>query len=48
MEAVHASRNNSVDDISWKELPGIGRTVSGVTPWPRADGNFTAGEGPSL
>ncbi|KAF8894306.1 hypothetical protein CPB85DRAFT_1330172 [Mucidula mucida] len=40
MEAVHASRNNS--------LPGIGRTVSGVTPWPRADGNFTAGEGPSL
>ncbi|KAF9026544.1 hypothetical protein BDZ89DRAFT_1092397 [Hymenopellis radicata] len=48
MEAAHASRNNSVDDIFWKELPGIGRTVSGVTPWPREDGNFTAGSGPSL
>ncbi|KAJ3733166.1 hypothetical protein DFJ43DRAFT_995830 [Lentinula guzmanii] len=50
-EAAHAIRNTSVADIFWKELPGLGRTLSGVTPWPR-DGdngaNFSAGTGPSL
>ncbi|KAJ4484122.1 hypothetical protein C8J55DRAFT_535358 [Lentinula edodes] len=50
-EAAHAIRNSSVADIFWKELPGLGRTLSGVTPWPR-DGNnganFSAGAGPSL
>jgi len=49
-EAAHAMRNNSVEGYHWKELPGLGRTLSGVTPWPReADqGNFSAGAGPSL
>ncbi|THH28766.1 hypothetical protein EUX98_g5425 [Antrodiella citrinella] len=50
IEAVHASRNTSVDGLTWINLPGIGRTLSGVTPWPRggADLNFTAGSGPSI
>ncbi|KIY66773.1 glycoside hydrolase family 115 protein [Cylindrobasidium torrendii FP15055 ss-10] len=47
-EAAHAARNTSVDEITWKELPGAGRTHSGVTPWPRGDANFTVGTGPSL
>ncbi|KAF5381526.1 hypothetical protein D9757_008168 [Collybiopsis confluens] len=50
-EAAHASRNTSASGIFWKELPGLGRTLSGITPWPR-DGdngaNFTAGSGPSI
>ncbi|KAH8079833.1 hypothetical protein BXZ70DRAFT_1050614, partial [Cristinia sonorae] len=50
IEAGHSSRNTSVDGLTWVELPGIGRTVSGVTPWPRGslDKNFTAGSGPSI
>ncbi|KAF8889126.1 hypothetical protein BD779DRAFT_1672064 [Infundibulicybe gibba] len=51
IEAAHASRNNSVAGVTWKELPGFGRTLSGVTPWPRSGNNganFTAGTGPSL
>lgn len=50
IEAAHASRNTSVDGITWVELPGYGRTLSGVTPWPRggSEQNFTAGTGPSL
>ncbi|KAF5366744.1 hypothetical protein D9758_006544 [Tetrapyrgos nigripes] len=50
-EAAHASRNNPVQGIRWTEIPGLGRTLSGITPWPRsgADGaNFTAGSGPSV
>jgi len=51
IEAAHATRNTSVSGVTWTELPGLGRTLSAVTPWPRlgADGaNFTAGTGPSL
>ena len=50
IEAAHASRNTSVAGITWTELPDIGRTVSGVTPWPRGgdEKNFTAGSGPSM
>ncbi|CCM00698.1 uncharacterized protein FIBRA_02738 [Fibroporia radiculosa] len=50
MEAVHAARNTSVDGITWTNLPGYGRTLSGVTPWPRGGDelNFTVGTGPSI
>lgn len=50
IEAAHATRNTSVDGLTWIELPGIGRTLSGVTPWPRGgeERNFTAGSGPSM
>ncbi|EIW74204.1 glycoside hydrolase family 115 protein [Coniophora puteana RWD-64-598 SS2] len=48
--AAHTSSNTSAAGITWTELPGYGRTLSGVTPMPRtADNNtnFTAGAGPS-
>ncbi|EIN14686.1 hypothetical protein PUNSTDRAFT_96714 [Punctularia strigosozonata HHB-11173 SS5] len=51
MEAAHATRNTSVDGVTWTTIPNYGRTLSGVTPWPRtgANGrNFSAGSGPSL
>ncbi|KAI0758921.1 hypothetical protein C8Q74DRAFT_1300799 [Fomes fomentarius] len=50
IEAAHASRNTTVEGLTWTEIPGIGKTVSGVTPWPRGgqDMNFTAGSGPSI
>ncbi|EPQ55955.1 hypothetical protein GLOTRDRAFT_121307 [Gloeophyllum trabeum ATCC 11539] len=51
IEAAHTSRNTSVAGITWKEIPNYGRTISGVTPWPRTGdngGNFTAGTGPSI
>ncbi|KAJ7454980.1 hypothetical protein B0H11DRAFT_257884 [Mycena galericulata] len=50
-EAEHATRNISVAGMVWRTLPGLGRTLSGVTPWPRLgnnENNFTAGTGPSL
>ena len=51
IEAAHAVRNTSVSGVTWAELPGLGRTESGVTPWPRMGNNgqnFTLGEGPSI
>ncbi|KAF7966554.1 hypothetical protein HWV62_37875 [Athelia sp. TMB] len=51
IEAAHATRNTTVSGVTWTELPGYGKTTSGVTPWPRTgnDGNnFTIGSGPSL
>ncbi|KAI0369314.1 hypothetical protein BV20DRAFT_1113770 [Pilatotrama ljubarskyi] len=50
IEAAHSSRNTTVQGITWTELPGHGRTLSAVTPWPRGGSelNFTAGSGPSI
>ncbi|KAI0085503.1 hypothetical protein BDY19DRAFT_996640 [Irpex rosettiformis] len=50
IEAAHTSRNTTIDGISWSELPGYGRTLSAITPWPRGgdEKNFTAGSGPSV
>ncbi|KAI0659591.1 hypothetical protein C8Q70DRAFT_915222 [Cubamyces menziesii] len=50
IEAAHAARNTTVKGLTWTELPGLGRTLSGVTPWPRGGDelNFTAGTGPSI
>lgn len=51
VEAAHATRNISVSGVTWTELPGYGKTFSGVTPWPRTGNNgnnFTVGNGPSL
>lgn len=48
IEAAHASRNTSVNGITWKNLPGYGKTLSGVTPWPRTDEAFQVGAGPTL
>ncbi|EGO20146.1 glycoside hydrolase family 115 protein [Serpula lacrymans var. lacrymans S7.9] len=51
IEAAHTASNASVAGINWIELPGYGRTLSGITPWPRMGDNgtnFTAGTGPSV
>jgi hypothetical protein len=51
IEAGSASRNTSVDGISWINIPHYGRTVSGVSPFPRMGNNgtnYTAGTGPSM
>ncbi|KAH9476877.1 hypothetical protein JR316_0010793 [Psilocybe cubensis] len=48
IEAAHASRKTTVQGISWTELPGLGKTLSAVTPMPLGDVNFTAGAGPTL
>ncbi|KAJ2914996.1 hypothetical protein MD484_g5422, partial [Candolleomyces efflorescens] len=48
IEAAHTSRNNAVDGTSWIELPGLGRTLSGLTPLPRNDQRFAIGAGPNV
>ena len=48
IEAAHATRNTTVQGVSWTELPGLGRTVSAVTPLPLSDQNYAAGTGPTL
>ncbi|KAI0311862.1 hypothetical protein OF83DRAFT_1177164 [Amylostereum chailletii] len=51
IEAAHAARNTTVGEVAWTEIPNYGRTLSGVTPWPRLgnnEANYTAGSGPSI
>ncbi|RXW16249.1 hypothetical protein EST38_g9605 [Candolleomyces aberdarensis] len=48
IEAAHTSRNNAVDGTAWTELPGLGRTLSGLTPLPRNDQSFAIGAGPTV
>ena len=48
IEAAHATRKSSAQGISWTELQGLGRTLSGVTPLPDFDNNFAVGTGPTL
>ncbi|KAG6872327.1 hypothetical protein C0995_010748 [Termitomyces sp. Mi166 len=51
IEAAHATRNNTVNGIAWREIAGYGRTLSGVTTFPRDashDVSFAPGTGPSL
>lgn len=48
IEAAHASRKTTVQGISWTEIPGLGRTLSALTPMPLGDTTFAAGAGPTL
>ncbi|GLB44507.1 putative glycosyl hydrolase family 115 [Lyophyllum shimeji] len=51
IEAAHATRNTPVNGVAWKEIQGYGRTLSGVTTFPRLGNNdaaFSPGAGPSL
>ncbi|KAF8064309.1 hypothetical protein FPV67DRAFT_1672029 [Lyophyllum atratum] len=51
IEAAHATRNSTVNGVAWKEITGYGRTLSGVSTFPRLGNNdaaFSAGSGPSL
>lgn len=36
IEAEHFQRAVSRGEVGWKVLPGFGRTLSGVTPWPQS------------
>jgi len=50
-EAAHATLNTTVNGVTWTELPGIGKTLSGVTPLPATgnnNANFSVGAGPRL
>ncbi|CAK5269584.1 unnamed protein product [Mycena citricolor] len=49
-EAQRATRSNSVSGMVRRTLPGLRKTLSGVTPFPRLsnENNFTAGAGPFL
>ncbi|KAF6749792.1 hypothetical protein DFP72DRAFT_1073016 [Ephemerocybe angulata] len=48
VEAAHHQRNTPVSDIAWTELPGLGKTLSGLTPLPRSAQSFEIGAGPSV
>ncbi|KAF9450530.1 glycoside hydrolase family 115 protein [Macrolepiota fuliginosa MF-IS2] len=48
IEAAHATRNSTANGIAWTNLPRYGKTLSGVTPWPRTDEAFQVGAGPTL
>ncbi|KAF8900162.1 hypothetical protein CPB84DRAFT_1847412 [Gymnopilus junonius] len=48
IEAAHATRQTTVQGISWTEISGLGRTLSAVTPMPLDDTTFDAGAGPTL
>ncbi len=49
MEADHYSRAIGTDDVEWKVLPDIGRTGSGVTPFPvTAEAQVPGAESPRL
>jgi hypothetical protein len=48
MEAAHYSASAPKDGYSFVELPGYGRTLSGLEMLPASIQNFTAGEGPSV
>jgi hypothetical protein len=51
IEAAHTTRRTAVAGVAWRDLPGYGRTLSAVTPWPRLGNNganFSIGAGPAL
>ncbi|MEJ1202554.1 MULTISPECIES: glycosyl hydrolase 115 family protein [unclassified Streptomyces] len=49
MEAAHATRAVETGGVTWREIPDIGRTGSGVTPWPvTAPSRAPGGNGPRL
>lgn len=48
IEAAHAQRNTPVEGVTWTELPGLGKTLSAITPLPRNEQSFAIGTGPSV
>jgi hypothetical protein len=48
IEAAHYSRAASRNGVRWGEIPGLGRTLSGVTSYPTTARSSVIGEGPYL
>lgn len=48
IEAAHYSAKNTIDDYSWEEIDGYGRSLSGMEMFPTTAKNFTVGTGPCL
>ncbi|WP_233244567.1 glycosyl hydrolase 115 family protein [Caulobacter sp. HMWF009] len=48
IEAEHHARATSAAGVGWKTIPGLGRTLSGVTSYPSTAPSSLAGQGPSL
>ena len=43
MEAAHYSRTVENGHVRWQEIPGLGRTLSGMTPFPVTEPEQTPG-----
>lgn len=48
IEASHFDRSIPAAGIAWQVVPGLGRTLSAVTPFPQTAPSQVAGQGPSL
>ncbi len=48
IEAEHHDRATSVDGVSWKTIPNLGRTLSGVAAYPTTAASSAPGLGPAL
>ena len=48
IEAAHHTDSHSTNVHSWEEIPGYGRTLSGLEMFPSDASNFSIGTGPSV
>jgi hypothetical protein len=48
IEAEHFAHSQAVGGVEWKVVPGLGRTLSTVTPLPQSPASFAVRAGPSL
>lgn len=48
IEAAHFDRATPAAGVAWQVVPGLGRTLSAVTPFPQTAPSQVAGHGPSL
>jgi len=48
IEAQHHARATTVDGVTWKTIPNLGRTLSGVAAYPTTAASCAPGQGPAL
>ena len=48
IEAAHQTKSNAAQGHTWEEIPGYGRTLSGIEVFPTDASNFSLGTGPSV